>query len=305
MNTAAYRQVGSAWGAAREVYPALAASLLLHLIVLVLLLSGSVGIVATGSAPEIVVISLGSVPVNWESALVSDAVNAQSKEAQRPEVIPDSAGSDSPRIKRKRETAEEPVVAPVKTPEPIPDREPEGEAIEETLGPLPALVAAVEETPTAKKAADDITAGTGESGDPAPISIEPSEKAPGTAGPPAETMLAYAGAGVVPGILSVGSEPGEGDGLVPAVAVSLPRPSYPRVCRRRGQEGTVVLSVVIDADGRPGRIQVVDTSGFTRLDKAARDALKMAVFTPAIQDGLFTESVKQIAFTFRLEDEGN
>jgi protein TonB len=118
-------------------------------------------------------------------------------------------------------------------------------------------------------------------------------------------MLAYAGGDLAPGILSSGSPKGEGDRFIPAVTLSLPEPSYPRVCRRRGQEGTVVLSVDIGVDGRPGKISVTDTSGFSRLDRAAADALKRAVFKPARQNAVFIKSTKQLAFTFRLEDEDN
>ncbi len=125
------------------------------------------------------------------------------------------------------------------------------------------------------------------------------------AGPPAETLLAFAGGDLAPGILSSGSLSGESDRFIPAVTVSLPEPSYPRVCRRRGQEGTVVLSVVIGADGRPGKIRVADTSGFARLDRAASDALKKAVFGPARRSGVDVVSIRKIAYTFRIEDEDN
>jgi len=124
-------------------------------------------------------------------------------------------------------------------------------------------------------------------------------------GPPTETMLAYAGGDLAPGILSTGSLNGEGDRYVPAVTMNLPEPSYPRVCRRRGQEGTVVLSVDIGVDGKPGKISVADTSGFTRLDRAAADALRRAVFNPARKGTVPMESTKRVAFTFRLEDEDN
>lgn len=44
---------------------------------------------------------------------------------------------------------------------------------------------------------------------------------------------------------------------------------YPALARRRGQEGKVQLSFIVGDDGRARDIQVVDSSGFSLLDRAA------------------------------------
>jgi len=290
-----------------------------------LFLSGSMGMSETRTDPDVIVISLGSVTVDSEPVQVSEGtVKDDPAQIQTAGMVPDSADAGPTLVSVEEKTTEELITASVKVPvaepetvpglvpEPLPETEPEKKPEKEfekntektDLEPVPAVVAVQEETLFRKEASGGIYAGFADSGEPAQVPTEGSDEVSVSAGPPKETMIAYAGAEIIPGILSADSGPGEGDRLVSAVAVTLPRPSYPRVCRRRGQEGTVVLSVVGGVDGRPGRILVVDTSGFSRLDRAAEEALESAVFQPARQGGLFTESVKQVAFIFRLEDEG-
>ena len=43
-------------------------------------------------------------------------------------------------------------------------------------------------------------------------------------------------------------------------------PVYPKESQRRREHGTVVLRVLVDAQGRPAQIQVEHSSGFERLD---------------------------------------
>ena len=81
------------------------------------------------------------------------------------------------------------------------------------------------------------------------------------------------------------------------------RPVYPRVSRRRGEEGVVVTSIDIDETGRGSNLQLVESSGHTRLDQAALDALKAAHFTPASRQGHPCKSTLTQTFTFRLTDE--
>ena len=50
-------------------------------------------------------------------------------------------------------------------------------------------------------------------------------------------------------------------------------PAYPLAARRRGLEGSVVLRVRFDAEGRPEDIAVLTGSGSEMLDSAARDAV--------------------------------
>ena len=59
-----------------------------------------------------------------------------------------------------------------------------------------------------------------------------------------------------------------------------PPPAYPRVARRRGCEGTVLLEVLVTEKGRVGERRVVESSGHEPLDKAALQAVKDWRFSP-------------------------
>lgn len=78
------------------------------------------------------------------------------------------------------------------------------------------------------------------------------------------------------------------------------QPVYPRRARRRGEEGDVVLSVSVAADGRVSHISVVKSSGFNELDEAGVKAVKAARFTPARLDETPIESVVPLTISFRL-----
>ena len=91
---------------------------------------------------------------------------------------------------------------------------------------------------------------------------------------------------------------------VEAAVAGMRRPTYPRYSRRHGEEGTVVIAVEIKASGRAGKVEVVESSGYSRLDRAALEAVRSARFTPARLAGKAVTSTKQLSFTFRLEDAG-
>ncbi|MCC6202434.1 MAG: energy transducer TonB [Gammaproteobacteria bacterium] len=63
--------------------------------------------------------------------------------------------------------------------------------------------------------------------------------------------------------------------------LSNPAPVYPSMSRRLREEGTVTLRVFVNPDGRPGTIEIETSSGFSRLDDAAREAVARWKFVPA------------------------
>jgi periplasmic protein TonB len=79
-------------------------------------------------------------------------------------------------------------------------------------------------------------------------------------------------------------------------------PSYPPASRRAGEEGTVRLRVLVDATGKPKDVQVAQTSGFSRLDDAAKQAVRRWKFQPATNGGQAITVWTQVAITFRLTD---
>jgi protein TonB len=52
-----------------------------------------------------------------------------------------------------------------------------------------------------------------------------------------------------------------------------PDPEYPALARRRKQEGTVLLEVIIAPDGRASGVTLKKSSGFPALDRAALEAV--------------------------------
>lgn len=60
-----------------------------------------------------------------------------------------------------------------------------------------------------------------------------------------------------------------------------PPPAYPAMSRRRGETGRVLLRVHVSSAGRAERIEIKSSSGFDRLDEAAREAVLSWRFVPA------------------------
>ncbi|HEU5137841.1 MAG TPA: TonB family protein [Steroidobacteraceae bacterium] len=65
-----------------------------------------------------------------------------------------------------------------------------------------------------------------------------------------------------------------------------PAPKYPTESQRHRERGTVLLRVMVDVLGRPAQIQIERSSGFTRLDDAARMAVEKALFHPHVVNGI-------------------
>ncbi len=63
-------------------------------------------------------------------------------------------------------------------------------------------------------------------------------------------------------------------------------PEYPPQSRRLGEQGAVVLQVLVDIDGRVIDSKLVKSSGFDRLDQAALEGVKTSYrFVPGTVDG--------------------
>ncbi len=65
-----------------------------------------------------------------------------------------------------------------------------------------------------------------------------------------------------------------------------PAPPYPRMSRRMGEQGTVVVRVFINAEGRAEKAEIRTSSGYTRLDEAALDTVKRWRYVPGKRAGL-------------------
>jgi protein TonB len=79
-----------------------------------------------------------------------------------------------------------------------------------------------------------------------------------------------------------------------------PAPKYPRIARRRGYQGTVVLEVLVDRNGRVGDLRVYATSGHSILDKAAMDSVEDWQFKPGMKGDQKVEMWVRIPVRFQL-----
>ena len=82
------------------------------------------------------------------------------------------------------------------------------------------------------------------------------------------------------------------------------RPSpvkYPKIAKRRGIEGQVMIEVWIDENGKQVRQSLVKSSGTQVLDKAALDAIKRWQFSSHTVDGQAIAHRVQIPVRFKLD----
>jgi protein TonB len=81
------------------------------------------------------------------------------------------------------------------------------------------------------------------------------------------------------------------------------KPDYPSLSKRNSEEGTVILEFLIGDDGSVKDSKVVQSSGHTRLDEAARSGLSSYChFKPATDDGKPVQTWQQLKYTWRLDD---
>lgn len=86
-----------------------------------------------------------------------------------------------------------------------------------------------------------------------------------------------------PSVQSVVPAPVRTRPLVKANACAKPR--YPRASLRANEAGIVKLKFLVGADGRVIESKIERSSGYARLDEAAREALSLCSFKPATLDG--------------------
>jgi periplasmic protein TonB len=83
-----------------------------------------------------------------------------------------------------------------------------------------------------------------------------------------------------------------------------PPPGYPAAARRNGEEGTVMLRVLVSTDGAPREVVLERSSGSSSLDAAALATVKTWRFTPARRAGEAQEAWVLVPIVFRLEPRG-
>jgi protein TonB len=78
-------------------------------------------------------------------------------------------------------------------------------------------------------------------------------------------------------------------------------PDYPLASKRLGEEGRVLVNVLILPDGTAGEVQILKSSGFSRLDAAAVEhVLRGWRFVPARRDGEAVAFWGSFGVTYRI-----
>ncbi len=80
-----------------------------------------------------------------------------------------------------------------------------------------------------------------------------------------------------------------------------PKPQYPPLSKRLGEQGQVIHSVLIGTDGLPVSAQLVKSSGFERLDQAALNAVMHWRYTPGKRNGVPTAMSFNVPINWVLE----
>jgi periplasmic protein TonB len=83
----------------------------------------------------------------------------------------------------------------------------------------------------------------------------------------------------------------------------LSAPAYPALSRRLGEEGKLVLRVELDESGRVSMAEIVDSSGYKRLDEAAMVAVKSWRCNPPERNGLPVRAIALQPFNFVLQGD--
>jgi periplasmic protein TonB len=84
------------------------------------------------------------------------------------------------------------------------------------------------------------------------------------------------------------------------------RHPYPALSKKLAEEGTVVLRVVVDAQGKPVSAAIAQSSGYTRLDDAGQQTVMRWRFKPATVNSVpEAQSTVLQAVKFRLSTEAS
>ena len=134
--------------------------------------------------------------------------------------------------------------------------------------------------------------------DPAPVVIAASNApSPFTASAPPQTALSQP--------IAEAASPAPPIAITPplfnADYLDNPAPAYPGASRRLGEQGRVLLRVLVNTAGRAEEVQLRASSGFVRLDDSARDTVKAWKFFSARRGSETIAAWVLIPISFRME----
>lgn len=80
------------------------------------------------------------------------------------------------------------------------------------------------------------------------------------------------------------------------------QPEYPPSSKRNGEEGSVVLQIYVNEEGKVTEVKIAQSSGFPKLDEAAQaEALRSWKFTPGTKGGKPVAVWHSMKVTFKIE----
>lgn len=100
---------------------------------------------------------------------------------------------------------------------------------------------------------------------------------------------------------STGADIGAGQAAQTLAYATPVQPRYPPAAVHAREQGTVLLRVLVDADGTPQRIEIARSSGHPDLDAAARESVARARFRPVMRDGEGVAAWGLVPIEFRLD----
>ena len=80
-----------------------------------------------------------------------------------------------------------------------------------------------------------------------------------------------------------------------------PKPAYPPLSRRLGEQGKIIVRVLIGTDGVPKKAEMRQSSGFDRLDQAALNTVLKWRYVPGKRGGVAEEMWFNVPINFVLE----
>lgn len=198
----------------------------------------------------------------------------------RPDTVP-SATIESRPVMAELLTSPAPVAVP-STPAPQPKLKPKPVVTPRTapkppVKPAPTPPMPVRDTPSQR---------VGQPATPAPSQSEPS-----VVTEPAPPALAPRS------IIAQGAPKG-----VARLDCRIVRPDYPALSRRRKETGTVIVNLVVGLDGKVEGATIKQSSGYDRLDDAARNAALASTCRPYIENGQSIRVTADQPYVFNLGD---
>ena len=89
----------------------------------------------------------------------------------------------------------------------------------------------------------------------------------------------------------------------PKVDTSKPTPvKYPQTSQVAGEEGVVIMNVYVTRHGKPRRVDVAKSSGYTDLDNAAVETALNWRYVPAIRDGDTVDAWAAVQVVYKMPE---